>query len=224
MAGELLALLLSITILLVGSPSCASILEQRIDTWPDWSLPAPLPTPKNNNDIFYPNWFKGNWLITSYDLDASQDSPTIHKAKFIIDSNGRLIGDRPFNANSIGHALLGDKLISVKENPDSANRQITLLSNNFKLETTVTGRLQESKNEGTFLADELVFQILHGTISPRISQIETLSRYEACGKYICAKQLQARYQPPGKNLKAVPVDLHQYWLIFRPLPESSPST
>ena len=191
-------LLISLTILLSGGPAWAQTgLEQRLNSWPDWSLPAPLPRPSNRDDLIYPDWFAGLWQVESIDLDAPDDPPLLHEARFQADLRGRLVGDRSFNATAIGRALLGEQLLKVEEDPDSANRQIARLKGDLYLETTVTGRRQESPSTDTFLADELVLQILHAPGPPRLSRIETLSRYNRCGKDICAEQWQGRYASPG---------------------------
>ena len=45
----------------------------------------------------------------------------------------RLIGDRSFNAMAIGRALLGDQLLGVEDDPESANRQIARLKGDLYL-------------------------------------------------------------------------------------------
>ena len=81
----------------------------------------------------------------------------------------------------------------------------------------MTGRRQESPTEDTFLADELVLQILHTPGAPRLSRIETLSRYNRCGEDICAEQWQARYPDPGQTITNKAVSVHRYQLTMRPL-------
>ena len=225
MERRFLALLIGLTILLSGDPSWAqSSLGQRLDAWPDWSLPAPLPRPSTNDDLIYPDWFAGLWQVESIDLDAPDDPPLLHQARFQPDGRGRLIGDRSFNATAIGRALLGDQLLGVDEDPDSANRQIARLKGELYLETTVTGRRQETPDPDSFLADELVLQILHAPGPPRLSRIETLSRYSHCGDAICAEQWQGRYASPGESLRDQAIAQHHYQLRFTPLPASAPST
>ena len=218
-------LLIGLTILLSGGPAWAqSSLEQRLTSWPDWNLPAPLTRPSNRDDLIYPEWFAGLWQVESMDLDAPDDPALLHQARFEQDKRGRLVGDRSFNATAIGRALLGDQLLGVEEDPDSANRQIARLKGDLYLETTVTGRRQERPNPDTFLADELVLQILHTPGAPRLSRIETLSRYNRCGDDICAEQWQGRYASPGESLRDQTVAQHHYKLRFTPLPGSAPST
>ena len=217
-------LLISLTILLSGGPAWAeSSLEQRLNSWPDWSLPAPLPRPSNRDDLIYPDWFEGLWQVESIDLDAPGDSPLLHQARFETDRRGRLVGDRSFNATAIGRALLGDQLLRVEDDPDSANRQIARLKGDLYLETTVTGRRQDSPTADTFLSDELVLQILHTPGAPRLSRIETLSRYSRRDDPISAQQWQGRYASPGESLRDQTVAHHHYHLRFTPLPGSAPS-
>ena len=216
MGRRFLALLIGLTILLSGDPSWAqSSLGQRLDAWPDWSLPAPLPRPSTNDDLIYPDWFAGLWQVESIDLDAPDDPPLLHQARFQPDRRERLIGDRSFNANAIGHALLGDQLLGVENDPDSANRQIARLKGDLYLETTVTGRRQETPDADTFLADELVLQIMHAPGPPRLSRIETLSRYSRCGDAICGDQWQARYPDPGQSITNRAVSVHRYQLTMQ---------
>ena len=79
-------LLISLTILLSGGPAWAQTgLEQRLNSWPDWSLPVPLPRPSNRDDLIYPDWFAGLWQVESIDLDAPDDPPLLHQARFQAD-------------------------------------------------------------------------------------------------------------------------------------------
>ena len=182
-----------------------------------------MPRPSNRDDLIYPDWFEGLWQVESIDLDAPGDSPLLHQARFETDRRGRLVGDRSFNATAIGRALLGDQLLRVEDDPDSANRQIARLKGDLYLETTVTGRRQDSPTTDTFLSDELVLQILHTPGAPRLSRIETLSRYSRCDDAICAEQWQGRYASPGESLRDQAVAHHHYHLRFTPLPGSAPS-
>ena len=224
MGRDLLALLIGFSILLGGSPAWASPLEQRLELWPNWTLPAPLSRPSSRDDLIYPQWFQGRWQVESIDLDALDQPAITHEARFISDRQNRLVGDRAFNAIAIGRALLGEQLLRVEDDPKSSNRQMAQLSGDRRLETTVTGRKQQSPDANTFLADELVLQILHAPGPPRLSQVETLSRYQRGGAAICAEQWQGIYPPPGENLRDTIKSSHHYQLRFTPLPASAPST
>ena len=206
-------LLIGLTILLSGGPAWAqSSLELRLNSWPNWTLPAPLPRPSMRDDLVYPDWFAGLWHVETNDLDAPQEPSLIHQARFSANRNGEVVGDRSFNAAAIGRALLGNQLLRVEDDPQSANRQMTLLRGDLRLETTVIGRLQDSPDQDTFLTDELVLQILHTPGAPRLSRIEILSRYQHCGEDICAEQWQARYSAPGQTLRQKVLGKHHYVL------------
>ena len=86
--------------------------------------------------------------MESIDLDAPDDPPLLHQARFQANLRGRLVGDRSFNATAIGRALLGEQLLGVEEDPDSANRQIARLKGDLYLETTVTGRCTGPRASG----------------------------------------------------------------------------
>ncbi|KZR83828.1 hypothetical protein MITS9509_03251 [Synechococcus sp. MIT S9509] len=178
-------------------------LEQRFESWPQWSLPAPLPRPRAKQDLIYPDWFSGTWQVTSEALDDSgqaipDDRPLVHKVRFLRNRRNELIGDRPYNATSVGKALLGEQLLSVEQDPNKVNRQLARFRDDVLLETTVIGRRETSpKAASDFFSDELVLQILHGPGAPRLSRIETLTHYERCGPDICADQRQVSHAGPG---------------------------
>ena len=198
-----LALILLVLVLLSGSlPAvAASTLEQRLENWPQWSLPAPLPRP-GRRDLIYPAWFEGDWSATSRDLSGAE--PEIQYAvRFVKDDAGRIVGDRAFNARSVGRALLGDQLQRVRNDPQNPNRQLADLSGDQSLESTIIGRRSEQQPQEQFLADELSLQVLHGPGDPRVSQVETLSRYARIdADRIEARQWQVSYGSPADGLRA----------------------
>ena len=186
-------------------------LETRLEAWPAWPDPAPLPRPRPNQDLVYPNWFKGLWEVESLDLLANGKvdeslPPLQHLAQFQLNQHNDVVGNRPFNARAVGQALLGEQLLSVEQAPDQVNRQLARLSDDRLLETTVIGRKQTSINASVFLSDELVLQVMHGARAPRLSRIETLSRYQPCSDVptvenisrICVEQWQQTYPAPGE--------------------------
>ena len=196
-------LALILLVLLSGSlPAvAASTLEQRLENWPQWSLPAPLQRP-GRRDLIYPAWFEGDWSATSRDLSGAE--PEIQYAvRFVKDDTGRIVGDRAFNAGSVGRALLGDQLQRVRNDPQNPNRQLADLSGDQSLESTVIGRRSEQQPQEQFLADELSLQVLHGPGDPRVSQVETLSRYARIdADRIEARQWQVSYGSPADGLRA----------------------
>ena len=202
-----LRLLAGILVCLLGGvlPAAAlageTTLEQRLSSWPSWSLPAPLPRPARN-DLIYPEWFAGQWQATSH--DPSGRDPDLHyTVRFGRDARGRVVGDRAFNATAIGQALLGAQLLEVRNDPRNPNRQLAALQGDQALESTVVGRRSERPADAEFLADELALQVLHGPGDPRVSRVETLSRYRqiAPGR-IEADQWQASYGSPAQGLSA----------------------
>ncbi len=181
-----------------GSPD-PSPLEARIAQWPTWSLPAPLTRP-GRRDLAYPAWFEGAW-------QASDDDGNEYQVRFLRDGTGSVVGDRAFNAGAIGSALLGEALLAVENDPADPNRQIARLrgpeGTPFQLESSVIGRRSDQPATGAFLADELALQVLHGPGQPRLSRVETLSRFQLRSDgSIEARQWQATYPSPTAGLAA----------------------
>jgi len=114
-----------------------------------------------------------------------------------------VVGERAFNATAIGQALLGPQLLTVRDDPRNPNRQLADLAGDQRLESTVVGRRSEQPQATVFLADELALQVLHGAGDPRVSRVETLSRYRLVGPdHIDAEQWQASYRSPSEGLAA----------------------
>lgn len=199
------------TMTLVGSMLALllTLLPARAASWPDWQLPAPL-RPAGRNDLIYPDWFAGTWQLSSHDL-AGQEPDLRHPVRFAARAGGGVVGDRAFNANAIGQALLGPQLLAVDNDPANPNRQLARLGGGVLLESTVVARRSESSGDGSgggsFSADELALQVVRGPGGePRISRVETLSRYhlESDG-VISGEQWQATYPSPGDGLIAQPL-------------------
>lgn len=195
LVGSMLALLLT-------------LLPARAATWPDWQLPAPL-QPSGRSDLVYPAWFAGSWQLSSHDL-AGQEPDLRYPVRFVDQGGGGVVGDRAFNANAVGAALLGAQLLAVENDPANPNRQLARLAGGVLLESTVVARRSEPGDggrSGSFSADELALQVVRGPGGePRISQVETLSRYqlEPDGA-ISGEQWQATYPSPGAGLIARPL-------------------
>ena len=182
-------------------PAGSAALAQRLETWPEWQLPAPLPRP-GQSDLIYPGWFAGEWRATLHDLNGSEPDLQV-SLRFLPNRQGAVVGDRAGNAAAIGRALLGDSLLRVRDDPRNPNRQIADLSDDRQLESTVVGRREEEPDANTLLADELTLQVLHGPGDPRVSRVETLSRYKRVGAdRIEGDQWQASYGSPADGLVA----------------------
>lgn len=175
-----------------SSPS-GSPLQRRLTAWPQWSLPAPLQRP-GQGDLIYPAWFAGEWQVEGRD-------GLRHRVRFLPQPDGSARGDRAFNAEAVGRALLGEQLLRVANDPANPNRQIAWLRDDQRLESTVIGRRQEQPAPDHLLADELSLQVLHRPGAPRLSQVETLSDYQLLADgSIAVEQWQARYAAPGSSL------------------------
>ena len=205
------------------------LLPARAAQWPEWSLPAPLPRPERQ-DLIYPAWFAGRWQVSS---GAISFEARFCQQLEVTGQPGRgeraVVGDRAFNALSIGKAVLGEQLLSVRSDPANPNRQIALLADRQELESQVVGRRSETpaitansiaagsstanstaaggSTDGStapeFWADELSLQLLHGPGEPRLSRVETLSHFvlQADGS-ILGEQWQASYPSPSLGLAA----------------------
>ena len=208
MTGALLAPILAL--LLAISPG---VLAERAAHWPEWRLPAPLERPSNrpgHQDLTYPAWMEGSWRVRSDDLD--------YRVQFERNANGAVVGDRAFNASAIGRALLGKALLQVANDPANPNRQIAVLAGDQRLESTVVGRRSEQPDATHFWTDELALQVLHGPGDPRVSRVETLSRYSfRSDGSVGAEQWQASYPSPALGLAAAARSSGHYSLELTPV-------
>ena len=75
--GTLLGALLMLGALLAAMAPPALAMEntgalaQRLEDWPQWQLPAPLPRP-GRTDLIYPDWFEGQWQASLQDASGLQ--------------------------------------------------------------------------------------------------------------------------------------------------------
>ena len=186
---------------LAAAGASAEPLQERLASWPNWSLPAPLPRP-GQQDLIYPAWFNGHWQATNHD-PSGREPDLNYEVRFSADPQGQVVGDRAFNAAAIGQALLGAQLLQVRNDPLNPNRQLALLAGDQQLESTVVGRRSGLLSGECFLADELALQVMHGPGDPRVSRVETLSRYQLVAPdRIEAEQWQASYGSPAEGLAA----------------------
>ena len=230
MVKPLLALLLTMVLQLVLVDAATAddrdqvFLEQRFSNWPAWTLPAPLPRPRGRQDLIYPSWFDGTWEVRSEQLDdqghrRNGEEPLLHQARFQLNQRGDLVGDRVFNARSIGDALLGAQLLSIEQDPDQVNRQLARLKEIDAGDDCDRSQRSNPREHSVFFSDELALQVLHGPAAPRISRIETLTRYERCGAAICADQRQVSHDGPGLESEvSLEGRSSRFQLTLRPLP------
>ncbi|MEB3172875.1 MAG: POLO box duplicated region [Cyanobacteriota bacterium] len=200
-----------------------TLLPARAAQWPDWQLPAPL-RPAGNGDLVYPSWFAGSWQLRSHDPEGREtdlQAPVRFKAG---DGSG-VVGERAFNAAAVGKALLGPALLDVANDPANPNRQLGRLQGEQLLESTVVARASATQGD-SFWADELSQQVLHQPGQPpRLSQVETLSRYERLSDgSIGGEQWQATYPAPGEGLRLRPLRSSHWQLRLEPVEPGSDRT
>tara|TARA_B100000965_G_scaffold361512_1_gene342919 strand:- start:593 stop:1327 length:735 start_codon:yes stop_codon:yes gene_type:complete len=202
-----------------------SSLSERKSTWPDWRFPSELKRPSFKDDLIYPDWFEGVWDVDSKSEDVEGEEAILHSARFIKNSSGKLIADREFNTESFAMNSNNSEFLSVKNDPNSPNRQFAKLTKDRFLETKIIGRLQETINNNIFITDELILQILHTPDFSRVSQVETLTEFKKCGSdgitstksenfNICGEQFQAIYKAPGQNIISLPIKTQKLNLLL----------
>jgi len=197
-------------------------LINREKTWPDWNL-TKLKSSNINQDLIYPDWFEGNWIVKSEDLNNYSQEPIIYKVNFFKNGMGSIIGNRSENSESIGKEIFGDQLQKVKIDPNSFNNQIIYLKDNEYIDSRVTGRNQILDNE-IFFADEFFIQTNHKNNISRINQVEIMSKFYKCNaesntrieKYnICGFQYVATYGSKVGELNTKAITTNKYRLTFK---------
>ena len=56
-------------------------LDNRENLWPELYLPN-FQFSDTSKDLIYPNWFEGNWLVTSEDLTNVSEKPVVYEVNF----------------------------------------------------------------------------------------------------------------------------------------------
>ena len=199
-------------------------LERREKAWPAWTL-TDLKNSDTKKDLIYPSWFEGDWEVYSQDLSDLSHEKVKYKVHFKKNQFGQIVGDRANNSESIGKAILGEKLKKVKSDPNSFNNQIVYLKDNEFIESRVIAR-DQILNDELFFSDEFFIQTFHKSGVSRINQVETMSKFYKCNNEefqssqlikpeICGFQYQATYgsKVGSKNIKAI--STNKYKLNFR---------
>lgn len=135
-----------------------------------------------------------------------------------------LVADRAFNSLNLARAYLGDEaVLSVKVDPDSPNRQITLLRGDRQLVSVVTARATETTDDGKFITTEVFQQLFKGGSRPYFNSVESTTAYHQLSTShpaIEADQVTAVYLSPQDPDYFVagskPVALYRYRLEFFP--------
>ena len=223
----LVALLLSLSAALpvAAAEAAPTPLDHRLEQWPAWRLPAPLARPDRKAPT-WPAWFNGEWLVESESLPTDpamppQTNPS-WRARFRPDGRGGAVAERACNAFSVGHSVLGERLLSVQDDPRNPQRQLTRLAGDQLLETTLIGQRGDTPQPELFLNDELSLQVLHGPGEPRLSRIETLGRWQRLADgSIAGEQWQARYASPSDGLSVAALATDHWRLRLVPVPPGS---
>ncbi len=199
-------------------------LNNRENLWPELYLPN-FQLSDTSKDLIYPNWFEGNWLVTSQDLTYESEEPIKYQVNFYKNNLNEVIGNRSKNSESIGKAIFGDKLIKVVNDPQSFNSQITYLKGDLYIDSRITGRTQIKDND-IFFADELVIQTAHKPGASRINQVEAISKFKKCDQVnlknkenektdICGVQYIATYGSKVGDPSVHAIKTNKYKLTFK---------
>ncbi len=199
-------------------------LDKRENLWPELYLPN-FQISDTSKDLIYPNWFEGNWLVTSQDLINKSEEPVVYEVNFYKNNSNEVIANRSKNSESIGKAIFGDKLIKVVSDPQSFNSQITYLKDDFYIDSRITGRTQ-IKDDDIFFADELVIQTAHKPGASRVNQVEAISKFKKCDQVnsqlkdnqkldICGLQYIASYGSKVGDPSVHAVKTSKYKLTFK---------
>ena len=204
--------------------STSQLLERK-SIWPNWRFPSFLKRPSLKDDLIYPEWFEGVWDVNSKIEGEKNEESISHSAKFKYDDSGKLVADREYNTQSFALSSKNGVFLSVKNDPQSPNRQFAKLTEDRYLETKIIGRLYETINNNIFITDELILEIFHTPELSRISQVETLTEFRKCRSdvntmsdlssfSICGEQFQAVYNQPGQAFISLPTKIEKSQLIL----------
>ncbi len=236
------------------APAQAGQLAERLAAYPNWPH---QPTLHNAaGDLFYPDWFLGQWWVTSTLVDAVAplapeivtpgfegnrqllNQPISFAIRFIRSpTGGKVISDRAFNGLSLARAYLGDQaVVAVKVDPQSVNRQITLMRSQCpeqkvcerQLVSVVSDRAAESPQLTQFITSELFQQQFRGQPQLYFNQVENTTAYQRVDgnePTLTAQQVTAVYLSPQDpdylKVGDRPVVLYRYELEFSPMPKAA---
>lgn len=136
-----------------------------------------------------------------------------------------VVADRAFNGLNLARAYLGDRaVVAVKVDPNSPNRQITLLQGERQLISIVSGRATETPDENQLVTCEVFQQQFRRPgASPFFNEVESTTAYHYRSRSvraILADQVTAVYLSPQDpnyfTAGSRPVALYRYRLEFFP--------
>ncbi len=242
-----LVLLLTVWLLCSGQAQAGPIGD-RLTAFPAWGDKPSLPAAQG--DLIYPDWLRGDWLLTSTLIDlAAPLAPDLVTPGFegnreqmgvavtcpvrfvgeppraaglipLMTGPPQTVADRAFNGLSMARAYLGETAVkAVKVDPANPNRQVTLLSHNRQLESTVTARTVEISAD-RFITVERFQQVFRGRANPYFNEVETTTAYRQGDNGIAADQVTAVYLSPQDpnflRAQNQPVALYRYRLELVP--------
>jgi len=180
-----------------------------------------------SKDLIYPNWFEGDWIVTSQDFKDSDKEQITYKVNFFKNDEEQVIGNRSKNAEALGQVIFGERLQKIKTDPKSFNNQIIFLSDNEYIESRVTERNQILDND-LFWSDEFFIQTVHKKEASRINQVEVMSKFYKCKDYdlqikrglkgdICGIQYTATYGSKVGDKRIESITSSKFLLRFQPI-------
>ena len=239
---------LTLLVLLYSGQAQAAELAQKLAQFPQWEkLTSPKPA---IGDLIYPDWMAGDWLVTSTLVDLAAPlapdivtpgfegnrqylhQPVQFQVRFVTqprlwkqNSAVPIVADRAFNGLSLARAYLGDRaVVAVKVDPDSPNRQITILRGDRQLVSIVTERSTETNSDARFITCEVFQQLFKGGYRPYFNRVESTTAYQKIPTShpdILADQFTAVYPSPQDPeyfaAGSRPVALYRYRLEFQKL-------
>ncbi len=226
-------------------------LVDRFSSFPNWHKPS---VQVAKGDLIYPDWLAGTWNVTSTLLEQFAplapdivtpgyesnnrylNQPVTFAVRFVKalpvpplkiipqSVSVSVVADRAFNGLNLARAYLGGAVVSVKVDPDTPNRQITLLRNNRQLVSIVTGRAVAAPEADKLITTEVFQQLFWGSASrPYFNEVESTTAYQklpTATPAIVADQVTAVYLSPQDPdyfaAKSRPVALYRYRLEFSP--------
>ncbi|WP_211293329.1 DUF6816 family protein [Brunnivagina elsteri] len=186
----------------------------------------------NQPIIFKVKFIPENRYVSSLKSGSKLIPRTINQASH---KPPMIVADRAYNGLSLARAYLGNKaVLSVKVDPESPNRQITLLRGDKQLVSIVTARGIEITGDGRYLTTEVFQQLFQDgkkQSNPYFNNVESTTAYHFLSSQNLAKnssnqnpiieadQVTAVYLSPQDSnyFKAGsrPVALYRYKLEFR---------
>jgi hypothetical protein len=159
----------------------------------------------------------------SFKVRFLPEKTSISRLKLIprtINKPSAIVADRAFNGLNLARAYLGDDVVlSVKVDPESPNRQITLLRGERQLVSIVTTREIETTSDDRYITSEVFQQLFKAGSNPYFNNVESTTAYRklsTTSPTIEADQVTAVYLSPQDpnyfKAGSHPVALYRYKL------------